>query len=391
MARTIDRVIVIVLDSVGVGALPDAQEYGDAGSDTLGHTAAAVNGLRLANLCKLGLGNLHPIRGVDPVEHPEASWGKMAEMAKGKDTITGHWELMGLVIEEPFALFPNGFSEEVLREFRAAAGVSGILGNKTASGTAIIEELGAEHLKTGSPIVYTSADSVFQIAAHEDIIPLPRLYRMCEAARRIGDRLRIGRIIARPFIGSPGSFKRTYNRRDYPMLPTADTVLDRLNARGLPVVGIGKIDNIFAGRGLSKKVHTEGNRDGVEQLLAELAATPRGLIFANLIDFDMLYGHRNDAAGYAMALEEFDHSLALILCNLGEKDCLIITADHGCDPTTPGSDHTREYVPLLVYAQPLAPRPLGIRRTFADVGATILDIFGVDEPLAGESFWPRGK
>ena len=386
MAKQI-RAIVIVLDSAGVGALPDAGQYGDEGAATLPHLAQAVNGLRLPILQKMGLGNIAAIAGVPPEAEPAASWGKMAEASAGKDTVAGHWELMGLPLAKPFALFPNGFSAELISEFIQAAGLTGVLGNRAASGTVIIQELGAEHLATGRPIVYTSADSVFQIAAHEQVIPLNELYRICQTARRICDRLWIGRVIARPFIGQPGSFSRTANRRDFPMLPPADTVLDALQRNRVPVAAIGKIEDIFAGRGIDRSVHTHDNDDGMNRLEEELARTGYGLIFINLIDFDMLYGHRNDAAGYGRALEEFDSRLAELLPRLGDDDWLIIVADHGCDPTFPGTDHTREYAPLLAFNRRWPPgKPLGIRSTFADVAASLRDLFAVEESFPGKSF-----
>jgi len=387
MARTdINRVLLIVLDSVGVGSLPDAASYGDEGANTLGHIAELRGGLNLPHLATLGLGNIIPILGVAPALAPLASWGRMAELARGKDTLAGHWEMMGLALDKPFSLFPAGFPPELLSEFKRRTGVSGILGNKAASGTEIVAELGAEHVRCGFPIVYTSADSVFQIAAHEDIIPLPELYEMCLRARAICDDWRIGRVIARPFVGQIGHFSRTANRRDYSMPPPGDTVLDVLLKNGLAVTGIGKIENIFAGRGISRSRPSHDNSEGMSLLGEELAAATRSLIFANLVDFDMLYGHRNDIDGYAAALEAFDRELGVLLPGLGLQDILIITADHGCDPTFPGTDHTREYVPLLVYGPDLPARALGVRSTFADVGASILDAFGLKPECPGQSF-----
>ncbi len=387
MAPTkINRVILIVLDSVGVGSLPDAAAYGDEGADTLGHIAAGCGGLRLPNLEKLGLGNIIPVQGVAVEAAPRASWGRMAEMAHGKDTIAGHWEMMGIVLEQPFALFPDGFPAGLLAEFKNRTGVAGILGNKAASGTEIIAELGVEHVRSGWPIVYTSADSVLQIAAHEEIIPLPELYDMCLRARTLCDGWRIGRVIARPFIGASGNFSRTANRRDFPMRPPGKTVLDMLLKNGLEVAAIGKIENIFAGQGIGRSRPSHGNAEGMDLLRQELAVTRQGLIFANLVDFDMLYGHRNDVAGYGAALETFDRELELLLPQLASGDMLVITADHGCDPTFPGTDHTREYVPLLVFGPGLAARPLGVRHSFADVGASILDVFGITQRCPGQSF-----
>ena len=382
----IDRVFLIVLDSVGVGSLPDAAAFGDDGANTLGHIAERRGGLKLPNLAKLGLGNIIPVPGVAANPAPLASWGRMAELACGKDTLAGHWELMGLVLEKPFALFPQGFPADLLAAFRSRTGAAGILGNKAASGTEIIAELGAEHVRSGFPIVYTSADSVFQIAAHEDIIPLPELYEMCLQARKLCDDWRIGRVIARPFIGRPGNFSRTANRRDFSMRPPGETVLDILRKNGWTVTAIGKIENIFAGQGISRSRPSHDNSEGISILREELAAEGRGLIFANLVDFDMLYGHRNDIDGYAAALETFDRELERMLPRFGPGDMLIVTADHGCDPAYPGTDHTREYVPLLVYGPSLPARALGVRRTFADVGASILDVFGLRHECPGQSF-----
>lgn len=382
----INRVFLIVLDSVGIGSLPDAASYGDEGANTLGHVAEHRGGLKLPHLATLGLGNILPLAGVPPAPAPLASWGRMAETARGKDTLAGHWEMMGFALETPFALFPAGFPPELLSAFKRRTGVSGLLGNKAASGTEIIAELGAEHMRSGYPIIYTSADSVLQIAAHEDIIPLPGQYEMCSRARKLCDDWRIGRVIARPFIGRPGNFSRTTNRRDFSMRPPGKTVLDVLQKNGLAVAGIGKIENIFAGQGLSRSRPSHGNSEGMRLLGEEVAAAERGLIFANLVDFDMLYGHRNDADGYATALETFDRELGILLPGLGTSDMLVITADHGCDPTRPGTDHTREYVPLLVYGPGLPARPLGVRRTFADVGASILGVFGLRPEFPGRSF-----
>jgi phosphopentomutase len=375
-----------VLDSVGVGSLPDAAAYGDEGANTLGHIADRRGGLKLPHLAKLGLGNIIPVLGVAADPAPLASWGRMAEMARGKDTLAGHWELMGIVLEQPFSLFPRGFPADLLAEFKRRTGVAGLLGNKAASGTEIIAELGAEHARTGFPIVYTSADSVLQIAAHESIIPLPALYEMCLRARTLCDDWRIGRVIARPFIGRTGNFSRTANRRDFSMRPPGETVLDILLKNGWAVTALGKIENIFAGQGISRSRPSHGNSEGMSLLHEEVAAATQGLIFANLVDFDMLYGHRNDVDGYGMALEIFDRKLGDLLPELGPGDMLVVTADHGCDPSYPGTDHTREYVPLLVYGPTLPARSLGVRRTFADVGASILDVFGLRSEFPGQSF-----
>jgi len=387
MAKTeIERVFLIVLDSVGIGSLPDATAYGDEGADTLGHVAAGCDGLRLPHLAGLGLGNIVSVQGVAPAPAPGASWGRMAEMAHGKDTIAGHWEMMGIVLEKAFALFPQGFPPDLVGEFVKRTGVAGILGNKAASGTEIIAELGAAHVRSGMPIVYTSADSVLQIAAHESVIPLPELYDMCVRARRICDDRRIGRVIARPFIGAAGKFSRTTNRRDFPMLPPRKTALDVLLENGLAVTAIGKIENIFAGRGIGRSRPSHDNSEGMGLLREELTTAKRGLVFANLVDFDMLYGHRNDLAGYGRALETFDRELGSLLPGLRPGDMLVITADHGCDPAFPGTDHTREFVPLLAYGPGLPARNLGTRRTFSDVGVSILELFGLGHGFPGRSF-----
>ncbi len=383
------RVILIILDSVGVGSAPDSHCFGDQGCNTLAHTADAVGGLNLPNLGRLGLGNIIPIQGVAPVSQPLAAYGRMQEKSPGKDTTTGHWEMMGLVLEQGFPTYPHGFPVEVIAEFERLIGRK-TLGNKVASGTVIIEELGREHLQTGYPIVYTSADSVFQIAAHEEIIPLDLLYQMCQTAREMltGEHA-VGRVIARPFVGEPGSFTRTAHRHDYSLEPP-EHILDHLIADGCRVVGIGKIKDIFAGRGVTDSSPTSGNQEGVDKILIALQDGSRGLIFANLVDFDQLYGHRNDPAGYAQALEDFDRRLSEIIGVMSQEDLLIITADHGCDPTTPGTDHTREYVPLLVYGADIRPADLGTRSTFADVGQSVADHLGVaTKNMAGKSFLPE--
>jgi phosphopentomutase len=338
----------VVADGVGCGGAGDADAYGDAGADTVGNLSRAVGGLRLPNLESLGLGRLTAIAGVAPVSDPRGAWGAMAEASVGKDTITGHWEMAGLITTQAMATYPKGFPPEITDALRAASG-RGLLGNRPASGTVIIDELGPQHLATGDLILYTSADSVLQIAAHEAVVPLDELYRICGAARAIADRHRIGRVIARPFVGSPGAFRRTYNRRDYALIPPAPTLLDRLRGADVPVIGLGKISDIFAGRGLSRSIHSEGNEDGMRLALEALAQLPRGLLFVNLVDFDMLYGHRNDAPGFAQALAALDGWLPQLESQLGEGDVVFITADHGNDPTTPGTDHTRERVPLLAF------------------------------------------
>jgi phosphopentomutase len=384
------RVVIIVMDSVGIGELPDAKDFGDEGSNTLANTASVVGGLHLPNLAALGLGNIHPILGVPAQTDPMGSFGKMAERAAGKDTLTGHWELAGLVLERPFPTYPDGFPPDVIEAFEKAVGRR-TLGNKAASGTVIIEELGQEHIETGWPIVYTSADSVFQIAAHEDVIDIEELYSMCQTARHIlQGQHGVGRVIARPFIGSPGSFKRTERRRDYTLKPPSNTMLDIVKEADLSVQAVGKIEDIFVHQGITHSIHATNNQGCIDATLAFLKETHKGIIFTNCVDFDMLYGHRNDPEGYAQALEDFDLRVPEILEALREDDVLIITADHGCDPTTPSTDHSREYVPLLVYGKMLNRGvDLGVRSTFADVSATTLDFLGLKQEgkgLAGISF-----
>lgn len=378
--------MLVVLDGAGVGALPDAARYGDAGSNTLGNLAEKVGGLDLPHLERLGLGNIAPIKGVPPAANPAAAWGKMAERSPGKDTTTGHWELAGVVLDRPFPVYPQGFPPEVIDTFEARIGRR-VLGNKPASGTAVIEELGAEHLRTGCPIVYTSADSVFQIAAHEEVIPVEELYRMCRIAREIltGEHA-VARVIARPFTGRPGSFRRTERRHDFSLPPPRPTVLEALVSRGYAVVGVGKIQDIFAGRGVTRSIPVKNNPDNIQKTIAAVREMAPGLVFTNLVDFDTLYGHRNDPDGFARALKEFDSALPELMGAVAADGMLFITADHGCDPTTPSTDHSREYVPLLVWGPRLAGGvPLGTRATFADVGATIAAFFGFDWPV-GESF-----
>ncbi len=379
------RFVIVVADSVGCGALPDAGEYGDEGSDTLGNVSRAVGGLSLPTLGRMGLGHVTRIAGVPPDPAPRAFYGKMAERSKGKDTTTGHWEMMGIVLEEPLALFPRGFPPEIVDPWVRAIGAPGVLGNRAASGTVIIQELGDEHRRTGKPILYTSADSVFQVAAHEETVPLERLYAWCRAARRQLDPWRVARVIARPFVGESGRYVRTYHRKDFSLEPPAPTVLERLVERGVPVVGVGKIPDIFDRRGITEEVHTEGNADGLRRAEERLRTLERGLLFVNLVDFDMLYGHRNDAAGYARALEEMDRALPRLLGALRPGDCLAVTADHGCDPTTPSTDHSREFVPLLVHGPAGGGGPLGVRDSFADLGSTVAAFFGVESPV-GRSF-----
>ncbi len=380
------RFLILVADSAGCGALPDARDYGDEGSDTIGNVSRAVGGLRLPVLGRMGLGRLTAIEGVPPVAAPSAWAGKMAERSQGKDTITGHWEMMGIVLPAPLALFPGGFPPEILDPWIRETGVPGVLGNKAASGTVIIEELGPEHQRTGKPIVYTSADSVFQIAAHEETVPLERLYAWCRVARRQLDRHRVARVIARPFVGAgPGPYRRTYNRKDFAMAAPGPTVLERLVTAGVPVVGVGKIPDVFDHKGVTEELHTEGNTDGLRRTLEVLGRVDHGLVFVNLVDFDSQYGHRNDPAGYARALEELDRALPGILGLLRPGELAAVTADHGCDPTTPSTDHSREYVPLLVHVPGGGGGDLGVRRSFADLGATVAEFFGL-APTEGESF-----
>jgi phosphopentomutase len=371
------RIVLLVLDSAGIGAMPDAADWGDAGADTIGHIAALENP-QLPELRKLGLGNIRAIANLPPVHRPEGAFGKAAIFSNGKDTTVGHWEIAGLNTTQPFPTYPNGFPARVLEPFKNAIGRD-VLGNKTASGTEIIKELGAEHMTTGNPIVYTSADSVFQIAAHEQVIPLKELYRICEIARTILDGAdRVARVIARPFIGRPGSFQRTGNRKDYAVPPPDKTLLDYLKEVGRASIGIGKIPSIFDFSGFTDQIEAHDNDAAIDQVIRVLSAAPGGLVFANLGDFDMLWGHRRDSKGYAKALEHFDGRIPEIRRAMRKDDCLIITADHGCDPAAAGSDHTREYVPILVYSESMAGGVnLGVRSTLADMGQTIADNFGI--------------
>jgi len=379
------RVVWIVLDSVGIGEMPDADKYGDVGSDTLGNIARQ-RALKLPNLCRLGLANIKPLAGLDPEAVPMGSFGKCTLASPGKDTTTGHWEMAGIHLEKPFPLFPHGFPPEVMNEFERRIGRSW-LGNKAASGTEIIKELGEEHMRTGSPIVYTSADSVFQVAAHEEIIPLFELYKICETARDIlRGPYEVGRVIARPFEGAPGAFKRTANRHDYAVPPPKGMLLDRLAENNVDVFSVGKIFDVFLGRGIREYEKTKSNADGMTKTLGAMDAVNRGLIFVNLVDFDQLYGHRNDVEGYARALEEVDRWLPCLEQKLCEDDLAILTADHGCDPTTPSTDHSREFVPLLVYGKKArAGVNLGVRRTLSDIGQTVAENFGTSIAV-GESF-----
>ena len=373
------RAVWIVLDGVGIGALPDAGDYGDAAAATLPHVAAACGGLNLPHLRRLGLGHLAAIAGVPPAPAPCGAFGRMLEQASGKDSISGHWEMTGVTLREPFATFPKGFPPELIEAFTALAGCPP-LGNVAASGTAILADFGAEHLRSGRPIVYTSVDSVFQIAAHEAVLPPAELYRLCQLTRTLVDPWRIGRVIARPFCGDPGTgFRRTAGRKDFPVSPPGPTLLDRLTAAEIPVWAVGKLADLFAGRGIARQLPTRDNEEGMARILEALGEMPGpGLLAANLIDFDMVYGHRQDAPGFGRALEAFDAWLPRLQSVLEKGDLLLISADHGCDPQTPGTDHTREAVPVLAWQPGFCTAvPLGERSTFADLGATLAEYFGV--------------
>lgn len=375
----INRVTLIVLDSAGVGALPDAAQYGDQGANTFGNLSRAAGGLTLPHMQKMGLGNIIDIQGVAPISNVvNAAYGKAMEASSGKDTTIGHWEIGGIIKTNPFPTFPGGFPSSIIEEFEKKTGRK-VIGNCVASGTEIIDRLGEEHVKTGALIVYTSADSVFQIAAHEGIVPINELYRYCEIAREM---LAVGRVIARPFIGDVGAFKRTSNRHDYSIEPEGVTILDQLKEAGKDVLGVGKIFDIFAGRGLTNYVRSKSNMDGVDRTIDYLKQNNRGLIFTNLVDFDMNFGHRRDVMGYKNALEEFDARLPEIISLMKEDDLLILTADHGCDPTHAGTDHTREYIPILVYGKSLKGGDLGIRSSFADIANTIGELL-LDKKVEG--------
>ena len=386
------RAIVIVMDSVGIGELPDAGQYGDRGSNTLGNIARRIP-LKVPTLRALGLDRVVKLNEISAVSSaistPSAvcAFGRMAEASAGKDSVTGHWEMMGIVLDRPFPVFSNGFPADVIESFSRSTG-RGVLGNKAASGTRIIDELGAEHMRTGSFIVYTSADSVFQIAAHEAVVPVPELYRACEIAfDLVAVGLGVGRVIARPFVGKPGAFTRTANRRDFALQPSGETLLDRVKAAALPVVAIGKIEDLFASRGITTAVHTKSDDDGMDHLERQMEQVDRGFIFTNLVDFDTQYGHRNDVEGYARNLERFDARLSGVLPRMRDDDLLVVTADHGNDPTTASTDHSREYVPLLVTGRRVrAGADLGTRSTFADVGQTLAEVFGVGRLAHGTSF-----
>ncbi len=384
----IKRTIIIVFDSLGVGELPDAAAFGDVGSNTLAHIAVAVGGLSLPNLAALGLGNIIDIQGTEPALQPNGAFGKMAEVSIGKDTTVGHWELMGVSSPEAFPVFPDGFPPELIEEFTRRTSL-GVLGNKAASGTQIIEELGAEHQRTGRPIIYTSADSVWQIAAHEETISVARLYELCEISRSflVGD-YGVARVIARPFIGPVGDYSRTHRRRDFSIEPPTLTLLDFAVSQGTPVLAAGKISEIFAGRGISASRHTSGNEETFDLVLEYMERPGPAIIFANLVDFDMLWGHRNDPDGYATGLRAADLRLPEVLKAMRPDDLLVIVGDHGCDPTTPSTDHSREYVPLLIYgAQVTKGLDLGVRPTFADVGRTIAGAMGLNVKLEGHNLW----
>lgn len=382
----IQRITVIVCDSFGVGAMPDAAKYGDEGSHTLGGCCKAKPDMEVPNLVNLGLGNIAPFAQVPAVVSPLAAWGKMAEASPGKDTTTGHWEMMGLVLDKAFPVYPKGFPKDFMEAFEKAVGRK-TLANRPASGTEILVELGEEHMRTGALIVYTSGDSVFQIAAHEDVVPVTELYAICQTAR---DMLRgeheVGRVIARPFVGKPGAFKRTYNRHDYAVLPAAPTLLDLMVKQGIDTYGIGKIGDIFCGQGIGNSQRTQGNIDGMKVLGENLERYPEGFHYLNLVDFDQNFGHRRDPVGYAKCLEEFDRLLPSILTRLTPKDLLFITADHGNDPTFPGTDHCREYVPILAFSPGRSGFELGVRSSFADLAATIADVWNVSGLKSGRSF-----
>ncbi|KIL17086.1 Phosphopentomutase [Bacillus pumilus] len=387
------RIFLVVMDSVGIGEAPDAAEFNDVGADTLGHIAEKMNGLHMPNMAKLGLSHIKEIKGIPADEKPLAYYGKMQEASNGKDTMTGHWEIMGLYIDTPFRVFPDGFPDELLNELKEKTG-RGIIGNKPASGTEILDELGEEHMKTGDLIVYTSADSVLQIAAHEEVVPLDELYRICEIARELtlDEKYMVGRVIARPFVGEPRAFVRTPNRHDYALKPFDRTVMNELKDDGLDVIAIGKISDIYDGEGITSSLRTKSNMDGMDKLVDTLKTDFTGLSFLNLVDFDALYGHRRDPEGYGKALEEFDARLPEVFDLLKEDDLLVITADHGNDPVHHGTDHTREYVPLIAYSKKhQGANELQTSKTFADLGATVADNFKTTMPKYGTSFLSKLK
>ncbi|TMN20733.1 phosphopentomutase [Lentibacillus cibarius] len=387
------RVFLIVLDSVGIGEAPDAKAFGDEGADTLGHIAERMDGLNMPNMAKLGLSNIREIKGIEKATSPMAHFTKMQEASNGKDTMTGHWEIMGLHIQQPFRTFPDGFPDELIKELETKTGRK-IIANKPASGTAIIEELGKEHMDTGSLIVYTSADSVLQVAAHEEVVPLDELYSICETARELtkDEKYMVGRVIARPFIGEPGNFERTPNRHDYALKPFGRTVMNELKDNDFDVVALGKISDIYDGEGITEAIRTADNNDGMTKFIESMSKDFTGLNFLNLVDFDAKYGHRRDPEGYGQALEAFDARLPEVMDKLNEDDLLIITADHGNDPIHHGTDHTREYVPLLIHHPGMeSGKELPIRETFADIGATVADNFNIKLPEHGKSFLNKIK
>jgi len=389
MMTTFKRIHLIVMDSVGIGEAPDAAQFDDVGSDTLGHIAQECGGLNMPNMAALGLSNIRSIPGIEVVERPLGYYGKMQETSRGKDTMTGHWEIMGLYIDTPFRVFPDGFPAELIERIEAKTGRK-VIGNKPASGTEIIDELGEEHVKTGALIIYTSADSVLQIAAHEEVVPLKELYEICEFCREItrDDPYMLGRIIARPFVGEPGNFTRTSNRHDYALKPFGRTTMNELQDQGYDVIALGKISDIYDGEGITQAIRTKSNMDGMDKFIATLDEPFKGLSFINLVDFDALYGHRRDPAGYGRALEEYDARLPEVFAKMTDEDLLLITADHGNDPTYKGTDHTREYVPLIAYSPRFVDggKELPLRGTFSDIAATVAENFAVAAPAYGKSF-----
>lgn len=389
MMTTFKRIHLIVMDSVGIGEAPDAAQFDDVGSDTLGHIAQECGGLNMPNMAALGLSNIRSIPGIEVAERPLGYYGKMQETSRGKDTMTGHWEIMGLYIDTPFRVFPDGFPAELIERIETKTGRK-VIGNKPASGTEIIDELGEEHVETGALIIYTSADSVLQIAAHEEVVPLKELYEICEFCREItrDDPYMLGRIIARPFVGEPGNFTRTSNRHDYALKPFGRTTMNELQDQGYDVIALGKISDIYDGEGITQAIRTKSNMDGMDKFIATMDEPFKGLSFINLVDFDALYGHRRDPAGYGRALEEYDARLPEVFAKMTDEDLLLITADHGNDPTYKGTDHTREYVPLIAYSPRFAAggKELPLRGTFADIAATVAENFAVAAPAYGKSF-----
>ncbi|GIO28511.1 phosphopentomutase [Ornithinibacillus bavariensis] len=386
--RKFNRVFLIVMDSVGIGEAPDAEQFNDKGADTLGHIAEQMDGLKMPNMGALGLSNIRELKGISKADKPMAHYTKMQEASNGKDTMTGHWEIMGLRIEQPFQTFPDGFPDELIQELEKRSGRK-VIGNKPASGTAILDELGPQHMETGALIVYTSADSVLQIAAHEEVVPLDELYKICEIARELtlDEKYMVGRIIARPFVGKPGAFERTSNRHDYALKPFGKTVMNTLQDNNFDVIALGKISDIYDGEGVTKAIRTKDNDDGMTKIVESMDEDFTGISFLNLVDFDAKYGHRRDPIGYGKALEAYDARLPEVLDKLKDDDLLIITADHGNDPVHHGTDHTREFVPLLVYYKGIEEgRELQLRKTFSDIGATIADNFEVEMPEHGVSF-----